>query len=528
MKRKTTLSPLIVVGLLAAGFISYACSAAGASAVEAVAESGPGAAPTLSAPVIGAMSVQLGSLSRLQSFDPSILALKLSHLAVGADPNAAGGIRMSDAASAVIIKRALSDPASYGLIEKSLSLSRDPRAAQAAQTLAALRTGMPDGVGAAAVFDKAMGRFEKDFLSGSKIRSLDDLGSALDELYTGTAQGATASDLAVRPAAVEGSIADGRSNKIMRPLSPAGQGGDGLRAGGTVVDKRGNVGTVDEFRPNGEAAVRMQDGVHYYKVNDLSRSVGDFAGVEIGDEVRDQRGNAGAVELLFADGRAKVRLRDGGGVYRVEDLTVPLRLGDKVIDTSRDGEVGIVRDFHADGSALVQMGESLYDYPAKDLSRSVRRLAGIAVGDGIVDKHGHFGTVELIFANGDAKVRMNGDIRDYRVKDLTPRDFGGIRKPLMTGTVERLSAAGILMALASTTPAVLFFLLQVAGGVFIAYLGFKTVKARTDRMSAAFAAISGLTGYLVMAFGVAFALGTVAVTLGWMPPSALEVGHFFR
>ena len=78
--------PRLVVGLLAAGFSAYGCSGAWAVAVEAVPEMGRSAVPTLSVPVIGALSAQLLSLSQLQSFDPAVLSVNLSRLAAGADP----------------------------------------------------------------------------------------------------------------------------------------------------------------------------------------------------------------------------------------------------------------------------------------------------------------------------------------------------------------------------------------------------------------------------------------------------------
>ena len=96
----------------------------------------------------------------------------------------------------------------------------------------------------------------------------------------------------------------------------------------------------------------------------------------------------------------------------------------------------------------------------------------------------------------------------------------------------RLSVGGALIAGIAAWPlqaaALLLLALQVGGGMALVYFGFKAVTAPASRMSATIAAMGKTVGYLVMAAGVAQALGTIAVALGQMPAAALDVSNFFR
>jgi hypothetical protein len=99
-----------------------------------------------------------------------------------------------------------------------------------------------------------------------------------------------------------------------------------------------------------------------------------------------------------------------------------------------------------------------------------------------------------------------------------------VRLPSRTAVLRTAAMAVVVMVPASAFawPHLLHVLLQVGGGLLITALGLQAASKFPGFL------FWRLTAYAVMAFGVALTLGTIAVALGWMPASAMEVSNFFR
>lgn len=86
----------------------------------------------------------------------------------------------------------------------------------------------------------------------------------------------------------------------------------------------------------------------------------------------------------------------------------PLRVGDRVID-ERD-KAGTVRAILGGGEVLVRLDGGLWRArrEAGRLAKSVGCLRGICIGHSVIDSENKTGTLMELFANGKARVKLDG------------------------------------------------------------------------------------------------------------------------
>lgn len=163
---------------LASAVLALSLTAA-ARAADLAAPTAPTGPVPISAPVLSALSLQLGELSKMKTAAPVAIALRLANLAKAPGPEAGAA---SSAASALLIKQALTDSRALKALFDSLQEARTDQAVAASHSLADLRESVYAGASPEAVraaMKWSLGPLEEKLNAGKPL-SFADLAAVYD------------------------------------------------------------------------------------------------------------------------------------------------------------------------------------------------------------------------------------------------------------------------------------------------------------------------------------------------------------
>lgn len=163
---------------LALFFAAVLPSKALAQAVQVAVRSAPGAPVVFAPPVLRALSAQIQALQPSVGDAGAMAMLLVARAGASSRASAPAG----ELASAVILKRALTQPASYAAVQRSLAADPDPLARSVAEGVRSLRASILPDRRARETFERAFSSLEGSLKTGS----FAEVGGALDRFFEGS------------------------------------------------------------------------------------------------------------------------------------------------------------------------------------------------------------------------------------------------------------------------------------------------------------------------------------------------------